>query len=393
MEEFKKHLIVEYNKEKHNWMVEEIKAEFNCDECDLVFPRKSSLESHNDKLHGGDRGMEFRCVFADTCNNTYSTKREMYNHTEKDHKVGEPSQEIIEIEETTYDEDNDSFREIDFNDFYKMDTNPKEVVSKDRIVGFTFTGESDEYKHAKEKIEVMMTKPKAKYTVGGREIEVKSVPKAKGSIITLEVTGLNGKVGLVALKCYSTRNKNTLMLTKMKGYDVKFVNVAAQSIFQPLLKGFISGELDQSKVNDMKEKPHERTIKKPDMLHDCLECDKTYKSIRGLQEHKVSKHEFHCDQCDSVLKTSELVNSHKESEHKKVSNLESSSPEPKKHKFEVEEEETLKKMNSLTVSETEINQTAEKDEQDEDNNMDFIEGEVHKKRKREESVKQMTKKK
>ena len=80
------------------------------------------------------------------------------------------------------------------------------------------------------------------------------------------------------------------MLTKMKGYDVKFVNVAAQSIFQPLLKGFISGELDQSKVNDMKEKPHERTIKKPDMLHDCLECDKTYKSIRGLQEHKVSKH-------------------------------------------------------------------------------------------------------
>ena len=60
-----------------------------------------------------------------------------------------------------------------------------------------------------------MTKPKAKYTVGGREIEVKSFPKAEGSIISLEVTGLNGRVGKVALSCYSTRNKNTLMLTKI----------------------------------------------------------------------------------------------------------------------------------------------------------------------------------
>ena len=35
MEELKNHLIIEHKKEKHNWMVEEIRADFTCDKCGL----------------------------------------------------------------------------------------------------------------------------------------------------------------------------------------------------------------------------------------------------------------------------------------------------------------------------------------------------------------------
>ena len=55
MDELKKHLITEHKKEEHNWMVEEIKAEFTCDECGLDFPRKSLLASHLDTVHNGDK--------------------------------------------------------------------------------------------------------------------------------------------------------------------------------------------------------------------------------------------------------------------------------------------------------------------------------------------------
>ena len=58
MEELKNHLIIEHNKDKHNWMVEEITEEFSCDECDVKFSRKSELETHLNKLHGGDMGLK-----------------------------------------------------------------------------------------------------------------------------------------------------------------------------------------------------------------------------------------------------------------------------------------------------------------------------------------------
>ena len=55
MEEYKNHLITIHNKEKHNWMVEEIIASFLCEECDTEFPSSSLLMSHKDMIHRGKR--------------------------------------------------------------------------------------------------------------------------------------------------------------------------------------------------------------------------------------------------------------------------------------------------------------------------------------------------
>ena len=199
------------------------------------------------------------------CGEVFKEKSNMYDHFATKHK--ELTVEVTPVQ----DESNSKFKiseheltdEVDFDDFYKMETNPKEVEDEEKIVGYTFTGDSDEYKIAKEKIEQMMSKPKGKYIFEGREINVKTVPKIKGGKIALEVTGLNGKVGALSLKCYSTKNKNTMMLTKVKGTSPKFVKFAAVSIFQPLLNGLISGDLDLTSIKEMENKFQNKTIQKP----------------------------------------------------------------------------------------------------------------------------------
>ena len=57
MGEYKNHLVSEHEKEKHNWMVEDLKAVFSCDECTLEFSEISMLSSHMDNHHSED-GME-----------------------------------------------------------------------------------------------------------------------------------------------------------------------------------------------------------------------------------------------------------------------------------------------------------------------------------------------
>ena len=56
MDKLKNHLINMHNKEQYNWMVDEIEAEFICDDCEIVFPSRSLLSSHLDSVHSGDRG-------------------------------------------------------------------------------------------------------------------------------------------------------------------------------------------------------------------------------------------------------------------------------------------------------------------------------------------------
>ena len=53
------------------------------------------------------------------------------------------------------------------------------------------------------------------------------------------------------------------MLTKVKGNSPKFVKFAADSIFQPLLNGLISGDLDVTSIKEMENKFQNKTIQKP----------------------------------------------------------------------------------------------------------------------------------
>ena len=51
MKNYKVHMINIHNKEKHNWMVEEVKTVFACDECKLDISDRSTLENHMHNIH------------------------------------------------------------------------------------------------------------------------------------------------------------------------------------------------------------------------------------------------------------------------------------------------------------------------------------------------------
>ena len=89
MNELKNHLINEHNKEKHNWMVEEIEEEFTCDECEIKFPRKSELEIHLNKVHFGDKGSNWSCMSCEKMFKTEVQSQEHFNieHCNKDIEV------------------------------------------------------------------------------------------------------------------------------------------------------------------------------------------------------------------------------------------------------------------------------------------------------------------
>ena len=55
MNEFKMHQITMHKKDPHNWMVDEIREIYSCEECSLQFPEKVGLDIHMDKSHSGDK--------------------------------------------------------------------------------------------------------------------------------------------------------------------------------------------------------------------------------------------------------------------------------------------------------------------------------------------------
>ena len=52
--EYKNHLVNDHKKE-HNQMVKQIKAEFSCDECQIVYPCRSMLSSYLDSGYSGHK--------------------------------------------------------------------------------------------------------------------------------------------------------------------------------------------------------------------------------------------------------------------------------------------------------------------------------------------------
>ena len=71
MSEYKKHLINDHKKKEHNWMVDEVKATFNCGECKTEFPDKVLLANHIKNIHMID-GLKSSNAIMPACSNPTS---------------------------------------------------------------------------------------------------------------------------------------------------------------------------------------------------------------------------------------------------------------------------------------------------------------------------------
>ena len=168
MEELKTHLISENHKEKHNCVVEEIEAEFVCDECDINFPKKSVLESHLKEVHSGDSGgkadtsrlEEIKGETADvssswsgvSCDKMFKFEIESQEHFNIEH-----CRKDIEVIGDFKKENSISNQEVK-NGFFERELIPKNNTKKE-VTGVIFRAESEEYDEAQRILEKIFKNP------------------------------------------------------------------------------------------------------------------------------------------------------------------------------------------------------------------------------------------
>ena len=344
MEELRDHLICAHKKEKHNWMVEEVKAEFSCDECEIVFPMKSMLESHLDLVHHGDKGIVTSAVSqtvivenkkegnlqngdnfcCEKCVKVFKKKYLLVMHRLKDHKhvnAGDNKNLIVELcdicnnsfdtpeglqnhvsEEHTKDDEPEIIEEDGLvnSDEYKLEEYPKETDEKPDSVwveedspgyqGMTMKGEGPAYKDACTALKSQLVKGKVFKDAQGRQLTILEVPKGNKPI-EVEVTTMskkpNAKRGKAKIHMWKPRQKKpcTIMVTLYTGSNYIFVQTVMNKFVKPFIDALIS-EPDEDPLSQYRVKVQDKTVGKENV---------TSKSENQIKEEK-------CEQCDTMCK-------------------------------------------------------------------------------------------
>ena len=280
MAELKNHLITEHNKDKYNWMVEEIEEEFSCDECDEKYSRKSELELHLNKLHGGERGLDV---------GTSQVKQ----------ADGETS--YIEVEVKQENEDLDmSFDEQTSN----VTTEYKE---KEWPTGYTFKSKSKQFAAIMNHLTNTLKSRKVQEINGikFRTLNCESV----GGVTEIEIEVIDNlftetddpeekpkKVkGNAKVKIWSPNAKNpkkkdcTIMVDKIREHDKKFVKLIARKVVKPTIDSLLKGD----GTSNLLKTPHEKTIGKTSLIAEEYKCDCCHMKFgteHGMRVHKGRMH-------------------------------------------------------------------------------------------------------
>ena len=269
------------------------------------------------QIKGSGNFSSFDCT---ECGILFSSIEDQRSHNEKQHKV---KCSIVKSEEILVDSGSDSEQE-DYDDlaYYDIEFTPKEP-SQEEKTGVSFKGDSEEFESAHKVLENMMNKARTSYDVEGNKVLVKSVPKA--SRITIEITTVNGEKGCVGLQFHNPKKgKKSFRLTKPKREESKFLIALAEKVFKPLLKGLITGDLNESSLKKLEKRTLNKTIKSLRLkkntymkkkLLDCVECGKCFNSSLSFKTHKI-RHEIECQQCDFTNNSKLVVEEHIQMNHK-----------------------------------------------------------------------------
>ena len=305
MDELRNHIMKDHNKEKHNWMVQEIKAAFSCDECTLEFPRRSLLENHIENVHDGDKGFILE-KDAELKNN--ENKQETSENTEDE------SSEDAEVEPNTKVEE--------FEDYTKTTHNedePNLIILK---------GTSTDFLEARRRIAkiVKTSSLQKKYLVINKTrfktTNLQSKPYSLEADI--ETTDENNQKGKSKLTIYKDNKKKvgkkeqTIMISKKAKNNAKHVEVLSNNIIQFLLESFIKKDFKIKEI--VKE---EVSNKASD--HKCDVCENQFTTKQGLSNHKARTHDkvisevqkkLPCSDCGEVKSTLKILKAHTELKHK-----------------------------------------------------------------------------
>ena len=91
----------------------------------------------------------------------------------------------------------------------------------------------------------MMGAVRNRYNVQGTDLFVKSVPKV--GPIQVEITTPSGEKGCAGIQFHNPKKgKKSFRLTKPRKEEVKFVTALAEDIVKPLLRGLLTGDINEA---------------------------------------------------------------------------------------------------------------------------------------------------
>ena len=253
------------------------------------------------------------------CGEFFKTLEMQKNHNEKIHKCKIIQNKVIGVDSDSEEET----EEYDDLAFYDIEYTPKEP-SQDEKVGVSFKGDTEEFEFAHKALENMMSKSKVTYNVEGIEVSVKTVPKA--GRITVEVITMNGDKGCVGLQFHNPKKgKKSFRLTKPKGQESKIMTTLAEQIFKPLLRGLISGDMNEASLKRLQKKTSNKNVKSSvhkknpvtkQQPFNCEVCGLIFPTGSMLATHRKT-HEIKCEMCDFVAKLPNELLEHMKMCHKK----------------------------------------------------------------------------
>ena len=182
--------------------------------------------------------------------------------------------------------------------------------SKGVPVGFTYKSKKQDFIRASEDIKSnfqILAKggPKQMENLEFRVLDDRK--KDNGSEMDIEITK-NKERGVAVLKFYGPNSKTgecTLMISKSKRYNVKFVRILAVEVIKKMVDTFISGEgwnsiFKKTTQNDRKQ-------------FNCNTCKKTFINEKNVSDHKEKYHtkaKILCENCGYEATDQKTLNEH-----------------------------------------------------------------------------------
>ena len=241
---------------------------------------------------------------------------------------------------------------------YELEFVPIKAAPENKS-GITFKGNGVGYLEAHRIIKSIAGKEGEILIKNGIEMMVTETSKNKPTKI--EIKRKNGVMGKVNLKIYDMNGKGgaTMMVQKVSGQDFAHVKTLGLDILKHLIDGVIEGKIEEQDIENLKRK---RSQKIPKVLsvnkstegkkYTCEFCEKVFSTLQGLNLHIGHIHKtemkYNCNICKQKFKNNAQLEQHIQTSH-----TISESPNSKKLRIDLTQENSVKKDNRL-VKEMEI---------------------------------------